>query len=344
MIPLAIEATGMVTGVGLNAASSCAAIRCAIDCFAETRFIDRGGEWIVGSEVLLTPPSRGREKILCLALSAIEECLAAVQGVAVQQIPLLLCVAEEERPGRFDGLDGSLLTDLQNRIGSAFHPSSMVIARGRVGGVQAIVQAAELIERGAPYCVVAGVDTFLVAATLAAYEDKQRLLTSLNSNGFIPGEASGAVLLRRATDGTDPEFQCLGVGFATEKATIDAEEPLKADGLAAAFRAALAGAGCGFEAVDYRITDANGEQYVFKEAALALARTMRILKPEFDIWHAADCIGEVGAATVPCALAVAHAASMKQYSPGPGVLAHFGNDDGQRAAMVLRYHIKKEVA
>lgn len=64
---------------------------------------------------------------------------------------------------------------------------------------------------------------------------------------------------------------------------------------------------------------------------------MKKVKPEFDIQHPADCIGEVGAAIVPTVLAVAKAAAEKHYAPGPGVICHFGNDDGLRAAVVLRY-------
>jgi 3-oxoacyl-[acyl-carrier-protein] synthase I len=336
MKPLSILATGMMTAVGLDAPSSCAAIRCAIDRFEETRFMDRGGEWIIGAEVPLSPPSRGREKLLRLAVSSIAECLAAVPEMPPGSTALLLCLSELNRPGRFAGLDASLLDDVQKHLGVRFHPASAVITNGRVGGAEAVAQARKLIDDGCSPCIVAGTDTFLVAATLAYYEDKDRLLTSLNSNGFIPGEAGAAVLLADAQKHPAP-LLCLGAGFAREAATIESEEPLRADGLAEALRAALADAGCGFESIDYRITDANGEQYVFKEAALGLSRTMRILKPEFDIWHAADCIGEVGAASVPCAVAVAHAAAVKQYAPGPGVLAHFGNDAGERAALVLRY-------
>ena len=58
-------------------------------------------------------------------------------------------------------------------------------------------------------------------------------------------------------------------------------------------------------------------------------------KEEFDIWHPADCIGEVGAAALPCMLGVALYAMRKRYAPGPAVLAHLGNDDGKRVALVL---------
>ena len=42
--PLAITSVGMVTGVGLSAPASCAAIRCGIDNFQDTRFMDSYGE------------------------------------------------------------------------------------------------------------------------------------------------------------------------------------------------------------------------------------------------------------------------------------------------------------
>ena len=61
MIPVAILRAGMVTGVGLNAAASCAAIRCAIDNFSENRFMDNGGE-LIDSQVPLGQRSQGLSK------------------------------------------------------------------------------------------------------------------------------------------------------------------------------------------------------------------------------------------------------------------------------------------
>ena len=92
--PIAILATGMVTGVGLDAPSSCAAIRCAYDNVQETRFMDKGGEWVMGSEVPLEGKLWGREKLLAMASMAIQECMAglqeAPQPITADQIPLLL--------------------------------------------------------------------------------------------------------------------------------------------------------------------------------------------------------------------------------------------------------------
>jgi 3-oxoacyl-[acyl-carrier-protein] synthase-1 len=337
--PVAILASGMVTGVGLDAPSSCAAIRCAIDNFTETPFMDGGGEWILGSQVPLERPWRGLAKLVHMAVPAIRECLAQINGVHSDRIPLLLCVAEEQRPGRLEGLNDKLFQLIQTELGIQFHPGSGTIPRGHVSGALALMEARRLIyEEHVSYCIIAGTDSMLVAATLAAYEIENRLLTSNNSNGFIPGEAGCAVLVGPPTPPgrtKQKELLCLGIGSGHEEATLASEQPLRGDGLVQAFRAAFAEANTTIANVDYRITDANGEQYWFKEAALAVARILRVTKEGFEIWHPVDCIGEIGAAIGPCVLAVALAALRKNYHAGRGPLCHFGSDDGERLALVM---------
>lgn len=337
MALLALLSTGMVTGVGLSAPSSCAAIRCGISNFQETRFLGRDGEWIMGSMVPLEQPWRGLARMTNLVVPAIQECLATVSLPQDSPLLLFLCVAEKERPGRLDGLDDRLFEEVGARLEVRLHEQSGIIPWGRVGGVLAIKHAADIMtQEQIPYCVVAGVDTFLVGPTLVAYEEKMRLLTSENSNGFIPGEAGAAVLLTLASLTPPPGSLLIqGFGQGQEKATIESEEPLRADGLVEAIRNALAMAGMSMGELDFRIIDANGEQYWFKEAALALSRILRTRKEEFDLWHLADCLGEIGAATVPATLAVAMAAARKGYAPGKSMLCHFGNDSGRRAALIV---------
>lgn len=335
--PIAILGAGMMTGVGLTAPASCAAIRCAIDNFTETRFIGQGGEWIVGSAVPLEQPWRGQAKLVRLLAGPVRECLDSIPGVPAEDVPLLVCVAERERPGRLDGLDNSLFFELQKELGLTFHAESEIFADGRVAGALALRRARQLLYRAeAPHrhVVVSGADTFLVGPTLMAYDERDRLLTERNSDGFIPGEAGAALLLSRPGR-KGAGLHVLGLGFARETAAIESEEPLRGHGLAQAIAAALADAGTAIEAMDFRITDLSGEQYGFKEASLALSRLLRVRKEEFDIWHPADCIGEVGAAALPCMLGVALYAARKRYAPGPAVLAHGGNDDGKRVAVVL---------
>lgn len=339
MKPVAIVSSGMRTAVGLSAPASCAAIRCGISGSAETGFMDSGGEWLMGCSVPVEGELRGLDKLATLAAAALSECLVAALPAKLKDVPVAFCIAEKSRPGRFPGLEERLPPSVQAILKKPLHPRSCVIARGRTGAAHALVWAEGLLSAGeTSHCAIVGVDTLLVGETLRALEQQGRLLTSVNSNGFIPGDAAAAVLVSRAAKSKGTQLTCAGIGFGTEPATVESEEPLRGDGLVAAVRSALAAVPCSFEEVQYRLVDASGEQYGLKEAQLAIGRTIRgTLKPQFPIWHPADCIGEVGAAIGPCLLGLALEAARKGYAPGPGALCHLGADGGERAALVLRY-------
>lgn len=337
--PLAILKTGLVTSVGLSAPAACAAMRAKISNPSETRFIDSAGEWIMAHQVPLEKPWRGLAKLARMAAMAIEECLAEVPREGWSKIPVLLCVAEPERPGRLEGLDDQLFLDIQQELGDArFSPDSAIVAHGRVSVAVALLGARRLVhERKHPLVLIAATDSLLTWPTLSHYERAGRLLTARNSNGFMPGEGAGALLVGAPSANGGAQLLCSGIGFAVEKAHIDSEEPLRAEGLSLAIKGALADAGVQMHDMDFRITDISGEQYYFKEAALALSRILRQRKDEFDIWHPAECTGEPGSLAGASVIALADAACRKAYTRGPGIVAHLANDAGQRAAMALHF-------
>ncbi|MDC8450184.1 MAG: hypothetical protein LV473_17760 [Nitrospira sp.] len=339
--PVAILASGMVTAVGLTAASTCAAIRCAISNFTETRFMDKGGEWIIGAQVPLEEPWRGRTKLVKMVAPAIKECLVSLAGIAPAKVPLFLGVAEPERLGRLEGLDHTLLMEIQVEMGVQFHPESKVIAEGKIGGATALALARQWLQNhSGDYCLIAGADTYLVAGTLAAYEEQTRLLTSVNHDGFIPGEAGAAILVGILNKAKRTSIHCLGIGQGREQATVLSEEPLRGDGLVSAIKAALADASCGMGDLDFRITDLSGEQYGFKEATLALTRILRVRKERFDIWHPVDCVGEIGAAIMPVMLGVLLASTRKHSTLGSMVLCHAAKESGERVAVIVKQAVQ----
>lgn len=324
--------TGMVTGVGLSAPAACAAIRAGISAFEETRFMF-DGEWLLGCEVPLEGSWRGREKLLRMVVPALEECMAGLGRTAPRDVPLFVAVAEEERPGRLARLDDTLIADIEERLGVRFHAWSRVFANGRIGGVQALDYARRVMAERVPLCLVAGVDSLLVSASLDAYYRQHRLLTAENSDGFIPGEGAAVALI--GPIGSGGALRCTGVGYGFEPAPRGSGQPTRADGMVHAFRTALADASWELGRADYRIADLSGEQYGFKEAALAMTRVLRQRKEAFYIWHPADCVGETGAAAPLMLLAVACAAAEKQYAPGPRAIAHVAGDGAERAAFLV---------
>jgi 3-oxoacyl-[acyl-carrier-protein] synthase-1 len=333
--PLAIRSTGLVTSVGLTAQQSCAAFRAKLTNPTETRFMGKGGQWIMAHEVPLEQPWRGLTKLAKMAAMAIDEALQGWAQEALARLPLLLCVAEPDRPGRMAGLDDRLFEMIQGELGTRFAPQSAVVPQGRVGVAVGLAQARKLVaEVPAPGVIIAATDSLLTWPTLQHYDEEGRLLAEQNSNGFMPGEGAGALLVG-PPKGQAGELLCTGIGFGVEPAPIGSGEPLRADGLTQAIKACLADAGCQMHDMDFRITDVSGEQYYFKESALAVGRTLRRRKAAFDVWHAAECIGETGATAGVAAIVWAHAACAKSYDLGSNILSHLSNDAGQRATLTL---------
>jgi 3-oxoacyl-[acyl-carrier-protein] synthase-1 len=332
---VAILNTGLVTSVGLSAPTACAAIRAGLTNPSQTHFIDSNGEWIMAHQVPIEKPRAGRTRLARLAAMSIKECLGAVPRTEWARIPLILCVAEQERPGRLDDLDDHLFHSIEQELDAHFAPESNIVAHGRVSVAIALAQARRrLYEGNFPQVLIAATDSLLTWPMLSAYEQHERLLTAANSNGFMPGEGSGALLVGRAEGGS--RLACVGIGFGLEHAHIGSGQPLRGDGLTRAIREALADGGCEMHDMDFRISDVSGEQYYFKEASLALSRTLRRRKAEFDIWHPAECIGESGAVIGISMIALADAACRKGFSKGPRMIVHMANDAGQRAALAIQ--------
>jgi 3-oxoacyl-[acyl-carrier-protein] synthase I len=330
--PVAVHSAGLITSVGLSAVSSCAAIRAKVANPTETRCVDSADEWIMAHQVPLDRPWRGVDRLVKMAGMAVEDCLASVSPVDWSRLPVFLCAAEQERPGRVAGIDDRLLIGIANEWGVKFNPESALICNGRTSVALALMRARDLIYRKSfPRVLIVAADSLVTRRTLAHYEQHDRLLTSSNSNGFIPGEGACAILVGKPTG--QRELLCAGFGFGIEAAHIDSGKPLRGDGLTEAHRAALAESGCSMDDVDYRVTDLSGEHYYFREAHFAFGRLRRRTgNPE--LWHPAECIGAGGAALGGACVAVARAAVERGYAPGAIGLLHFSDDDGRRASVI----------
>lgn len=333
-----IRAVGMVTAVGLDAPASCAALRARLDGFGETLLGGLNGGWLVGAPVPLPRPWVGQKRLAHLAAGAIVEVLRQVPE-AETDAALILCLAEESRIGRpaadADGFARLLaaVLDLPARI------RTHVIQHGRPSGFVALARARRILAAGeARHVLILGADSYLTRRAVAEYLGDGRLLTPQNANGFIPGEAAAAVLCTADTGGL-----CLtGLGLSREDAFIyngmgeaGRDLPLRGDGMVRAYKAALAEAAMDYEQISYRISDLIGEQYFFKQTALAGIRTDSGHRPMREIWSPAESLGNVGAAVVPLMLGMALTAAQKGYDAGENVLVEASGDDGACGAAVL---------
>lgn len=339
---LTIRTAGLVSPVGFTGPASYAALRAGVSGVREQNlWHSASGTYLKGARARLPQWWTGLEKLADLVAPAIHECLVAARPAQAEQIPILICVAGSTRSHRLWDLNSRLLEEIEHRLELKHHSKSQVIPRGQAGGVVALRTAQELLRVWrAPYCIIAGVDSLLRQDVIEAYLVQRRVLAPDNSNGFIPGEAGSAVLVSWEDEFSHPRdaLRVLGLGFGHEPSPPGSDLPLRAEGLTQAIGQALSESTVTMDDVAWRITDLNGEHDKFKEAAFAMARFPRKPNPRlFESWHPIEYVGEIGAAIVPCLIGWALHAGRKDYAPGSIALCHCGSDEGERAAIIVRF-------
>lgn len=337
---LHIQAAGMVTCVGLDAASSCAAMRGRLDGFAETRFMGPDGEWLIGGAVPLPRNWIGVKRMAHLAAGALSDIERQHPGT-LAGTHILLCLAEEDRPGRPIPDPAAFATLLAEILSLPTPPRLQVIAHGRPSGFVALDRARRLIAAGQDPVIILGVDSYLTAQSIAHYLGAGRILAPGNANGFIPGEAAAAVLCSQ-TPGSN--LVVAGIGLAREDAFVynrlDKDKldlPLRADGMERAYSIALSEANMRLAQIGLIVTDMSGEKYFFQQSALANLKVQKERSEVHPIWAIGASLGNIGAAAVPLMLGWMHRATALGYAtPGPHLIEASGDDGACGMAVVGR--------
>jgi 3-oxoacyl-[acyl-carrier-protein] synthase-1 len=258
----------------------------------------------------------------------------------LQKVALLVGLAELGRPGGGTWLGEGIISKVEQKLGVRFHPSfSKTIPKGHTAGFESLRIARDLLQKPEILgCLVCAVDSYINASALFWLEQNWRLKREGHTDGVIPGEAAAAVFVQQQVPSKNgPKVEVVGLGFDQEKASVLTEEPLLARGLAEACRQALTEVGWGFHDLDFRISDVGGENYGFRELTLVEGRLARIVRSQPQpLWHAADSIGDTGAAAGVVQLVSAAAAWTKAYAPGAHAGCFTSAVPGDRAVTLLR--------
>lgn len=336
--PLLVKAAGACCAVGYNLAAASCALRAGMDHFQESEFVDRASEPLKVARLPLGD-LWGPKRLAQIVRLAVTDCARTAGGIDPVHTALFLLAAEKGRPHTESGRYHEIFHAVEEECRARFHEASVIIPKGRAGIADALQHAHRVLaENRVRQVLLVGADSYLSAAVIEHYLGQERLLCSSNSDGFIPGEGAAALLLQ-LPPANAAGLHVLGLGAAQEQATPAGEVPNRAFGLTQAIRQACAQAGLNTGALDFRLTDLNGEQYFAKEMANACTRVMGD-DPDasgLPMLHLADGVGETGAAAPVLALAYLSRTMERDDGPGSTGLLHFGNDDGRRAALVAQY-------
>lgn len=332
--PVGISAIGMACPVGLSWEAACAAMRAGITRKDASVYRDNQGPDITASSL---SEERIPREASCEArwLFYLARALAQVAGangagaLSVTLLFLALPMAETGRP-----YPASFVADaLSSRLNTPIRENRLHIVTGASPAGRLALQEARTALRAGTPCVVAAADSLVSARRMLPLSDQGRLLVDGNPDGIIPGEA--AVALRLTQQGHPPLAFVRGIGTGAEPSTVHNTIPLRAEGLVAATRAALAEAKLALHEMDFRLADAAGESFFFKEQALLLTRVMRERKEELPLWLPAGPLGDTGTAASLCGLSWACAAWQRQYAPGPRAIVLSSCDGNARGALII---------
>jgi 3-oxoacyl-[acyl-carrier-protein] synthase-1 len=335
--PLDILRSGAVTALGLTGPQTCAAVRAGLCGFRQAFPLPPPMEPLVAAQV----PARAHLKVtdsdwlVNLAAKAIAECLAPPTPVRTAVI-VNLPESARAHPALRQLSPKDWLSRLQQRL-RPFQPAPILAAQeGRAGPLRLISQAAELIDSGhADYCVVGGVDSLLNDQDVGRLSAAFRLRGPEVTHGLTPGEGAVFLLLGRPNPPVVGSTRVLGVGFAREKDPVTGPRLSQGRGLQEAVSLAVKAAGIREDAIQFRISDANGEKYHAWESLLASSRFYRTRRPHFPCWYGAPAVGDLGAAAGALTLALATAGFARGYSPGDVAVCEASSDEGLRAACVV---------
>ena len=344
---MTIASAGLCCSLGYHLDAAVCALRANMDHFQESEFISQTSDPI---RVASLPDQLfGEERLQRWVEYAVRDCAQRMTDARslfdVTRTAVIVLGSDHSRP-HADGQTVAnivwramtqLCSDVADNTPYSTKPGILVVSQGRAGLGQALLNAAQLLVKGqAEQVLLIGVDSYLNAADINTYLQAERLFVSGNTDGFLPGEAAAALLLRIAPTGA-AGLSIKGVGLANEPGQPDGSVPSLAQGLTQAIRTACEQANIAPTDLDFRISDQNGEQFFAKEAANAITRVM-FGGHKLTHLTLADKIGEVGAASGPAMLAwLTRDMADANYSPGNSGLIHLASDHGARCAVVIAH-------
>jgi 3-oxoacyl-[acyl-carrier-protein] synthase-1 len=339
-----VASVGARCAIGHNAAEVGFLLRTGIPVLAAAPLVDAEGEQItMGFDPTLDPYLVGEERAAALAVSALDEALAPLGGTGLSS-RLILCVDAPVRPvARGELTPGARLAALVHTRAKEHLPGipMEIAARGGAGAAFALPAALEaLAARKLDVLVLGGAHTDYDPETIAALDAAGRLFTPENLDAVLPGEGAAFVVLTREETARrldlKPTARLGGVGTGVDRARPDNDaSALEATGTTAAIRAASEDLVESGLRAGWAIGDHTFEARRVLEWQAAVIRTHALWGEPHHVEAPSQRIGNLGAAALPFAMALASEGWRRGYAPSGIALALAASDAGERGAVLL---------
>lgn len=347
---IVVTGTAVTSPVGLDVKQSCASIRSGISRFAEHPYYQCSGldlEW--DEEMPLTsalvpsidPYLDGPERLFSLIIPTLTNLVAdtKIKRKELQAGALLLALPQSDQAMKGWDLEKKFVTELYRRTGLDAFKIYKSSQSGQTGMFCLIEEAITMLMSGeVEFCIVAGVDSYLLETRLEFLDRSWRIKSGRNVDGYIPGESASMILLERAERARSRKRPILATvlscGISKEPHSITSDKNSSGVGLCEAIQKAIHQID-DKDDIGWVICDLNGESYRGFEWGVVQTRMSTTLSRIKKVTHPADCVGDVGAATGGLLVSYAAQAFSRGYSPSDKVLLWTASDDGLRAALCV---------
>jgi 3-oxoacyl-[acyl-carrier-protein] synthase-1 len=373
---LCVTGLGMVSSLGHDVATSCAAARAGITRVNELdglQLLDpdtAGVERAKGHAVFgATYGYDGLGRLVRLGQAGLRDLLAATHIDDWSRIGLFLNLAssfyaiEAEKAARVNAdtatsddvdvlaaaeyrenkLRQQLIPKIAKLVRIAIDPLHQRVFLGdQTGIIQMLREAAESLQgEQLKGVIVGGIDSRLDPETFEFLNRLGLLKTPFQPAGFIPGEMAAFVLLERE-DTARQYKRYSGVGIeamndCSESVHRFSDEPAVGIALSSTIATTLNSLTDKGQYTGLMIGDLNGDPYRAYDWGHALIR-LKVNYPWVTLpeWYPALSFGEIGAATGLAAICLATRGFQRGYTETSNILVWLSNDNGTRGAFYIR--------
>lgn len=293
---LAIASFGAVTNIGTDAAQTLSSWISQVRATRRVTLDGHADPFTIADIPDITSGLSYTDRLFRLAASALAEAFDGSLPPSVDEgclniliLPAAIPVAERKA---FEARIDSLWPESKTQF--------RILAGGSTAGWHAleIAYQALVTDRDLNQVTLLAVDSLCDPQVLAQAADKNWLLQSGNSEGYVPGEAAACIVLQRASNATSvPSGRFIihrpASSTSAERLWPDNPSP-SGEHLTSALTAALERSGMGPEHIGLLVSDMDGSSWRAKVEQSALGRAFFSKAPACQHWRPSTLLGQVG--------------------------------------------------
>jgi 3-oxoacyl-[acyl-carrier-protein] synthase-1 len=345
--PADIIGSGALTCVGLDAIQTASSVRAGLSRIRETDWPGQDGNPFRGGflpdDCLEELNWRTREVLPDSLPARILQLGAPALREAAENLPeppgglvVIVGVGHQGQMGEVSPepfLD-NLMRQAQIKIDLE---ASEVFVAGRVAGLMALRRACLRLAQGFPGPIIAGgIDSYHDLPRLIDLDFAGRVLSDLNSDGFLPGEGAGFLVLANYGK-VQPSGQSLGkiMGIVEVKNSgqVGAGAPAPGNVLSETVRDLMVQIPGPFLPCPSVYSNLNGESSGAKEWGVCFLRNRTYFAEGMKLHHPSESMGEIGGAMGPVLAGLAVRGIVRGTEPGPCLV--WCSEDGEECSALF---------